>query len=273
MARSSDKPRDAGVARGFVPPQSDAERMLMRHAEDLAAAAMARGIARYSSFLSDREQALCTAAMNRAGCGCFCFDGGFDGAERRVLCIEPEGAWAERPIECIRLQCLQSGNDALPQHKDYLGSLLGLDVKRESLGDILLPQQGGGFAYVFALPPVARLIAAELRSVGRMAVRAEMIGPDQIPDFARPERVPHSATVSSLRLDAVLAAMLKCSRGAAAELIAAGRVEINHIPAHSSSACVYAQDIFTVRGKGRYQLVSLPGKSRKDRQIIEYFQF
>ena len=55
MARSIDA--QPGV-RGFVPAQNDEERFLMRHVEDLARAAFGRGIARYSAFLSDREQQL-----------------------------------------------------------------------------------------------------------------------------------------------------------------------------------------------------------------------
>ena len=56
MARSIDTQQSA--VRGFVPAQNDEERFLMRHVEDLARAAFGRGIARYSAFLSDREQQL-----------------------------------------------------------------------------------------------------------------------------------------------------------------------------------------------------------------------
>lgn len=247
--------------------------MLMRHAADLASAAQARDIARYSSFLSDREQALCQAAMNRAGCTCYTFDGGYPDAERRVLCIEPEYSYGQRPIVCVRIRCQLSAGAAAPQHKDYLGSLTGLEIRREGLGDIVLPPDMSGDAYIFALEPAARLIVRELREVGRTTVQAELLAPEQIPVFPAPERTLCTATVASLRLDAVLAAMLKCSRGAAADLITAGRVEINHVAASSAGAPVYAQDIFTIRGKGRFRLTQLPGKSKKDRQIIEYFQF
>lgn len=269
--RSSEKPSAQQPSRGFVPPRSEEERVLMRHAEDLAVSALRKGIARYSAFLSDREQSLCRAAMNRAGCGCFVFDGGYPDAERRVLCIEPEDAWPDRPIVCVRIRS-RFGSEAL-QHKDYLGSLTGLEIKREGFGDIILLQEQPETAYVFALRPIAELIVRELREVGRVSVTAEIVEADSLPCFDKPERELQSATVSSLRLDSVLAAMLHCSRGMAAELIGAGRVEVNHVPEDSPSAAVYVMDIFTIRGKGRYQLVDLPGKSKKGRQIIEYFQF
>ena len=228
MARSIDTQQSA--VRGFVPAQNDEERFLMRHVEDLARAAFGRGIARYSAFLSDREQQLAQAALNRAGApeeSCR-FEGGWPDAERRVLCLEPEDCYPASPVCCVRLRCRALAGAQLPVHKDYLGSLMGLELRREALGDIVLPPA---------------------------------------------ERRLQTATVSSLRLDAVLAAMLRCSRGMAAELVAAGRVEINHLPVSSAHAPVYESDVFTVRGKGRFRLTALPGKSKKDRQIIEFFQY
>ena len=248
----------------------------MRHVEDLARTASGRGIARYSAFLSDREQQLAQAALNRAGslreeeCR---FEGGWPDAERRVLCLEPEGCYPDSPVCCVRLRCRALSGAQLPVHKDYLGSLMGLELRREALGDIVLPPEEPGTAYVFTLGPAADLICQELRSVGRTEVTAQLLAPDEVPQFAQAERRFQTATVSSLRLDAVLAAMLRCSRGMTAELVAAGRVEINHIPASSAHAQVYEEDVFTVRGKGRFRLTALPGKSKKDRQIIEFFQY
>ena len=109
-------------------------------------------------------------------------------------------------------------------------------------------------------------------SAGRVRLKVQPIGPTelQVPE----EKVKLLRdTVSSLRLDAVLSAMLHVSRGTAAELIEAGRVEINHLPVEKPHAPVYEQDVFTVRGKGRFRLTALPGKSKKDRSIIEFFQY
>ena len=128
MAHSIDPA--AGAVRGFVPARNDEERYLMRHIEDLADAAFSRGIARYSAFLSDREQDLARAALGRAGVrDSWRFDGGWPEAERRVLCLEPEYSYGECPVRCVQLQCRALPGAALPAHKDYLGSLMGLALK------------------------------------------------------------------------------------------------------------------------------------------------
>ena len=133
MARSIDPaPR---AVRGFVPARTDEERFLMRHVEDLARAAEGRGIARYSGFLSDREQDLARAALNRADVpeSDHHFEGGWPGAERKLLCLEPEGCYPASPLCCVKLTCRTLSGAVLPGHKDYLGSLMGLELRREAL--------------------------------------------------------------------------------------------------------------------------------------------
>ena len=229
----------------------------------------------FGAGLDTSLSVLAQAALNRADAPeerCR-FEGGWPDAERRVLCLEPEDCYPASPVCCVRLRCRALAGAQLPVHKDYLGSLMGLELRREALGDIVLPPEEPGTAYLFALEPAAALICQELRSVGRTEVTAQQLALDEVPEFAQAERRLQTATVSSLRLDAVLAAMLRCSRGMAAELVAAGRVEINHLPVSSAHAPVYESDVFTVRGKGRFRLTALPGKSKKDRQIIEFFQY
>ena len=213
MARSIDPaPR---TVRGFVPARTDEERFLMRHVEDLARAAEGRGIARYSGFLSDREQDLARAALNRADVpeSDYHFEGGWPGAERKLLCLEPEGCYPASPLCCVKLTCRTLSGAALPGHKDYLGSLMGLELRREALGDIVLPADTPGTAYVFALEPAAQLICQELLQAGRVEVTTQLLPLEELPEFPQAERTLQTATVSSLRLDAVLAALNKAGAG------------------------------------------------------------
>ena len=273
MARSIDTQQSA--VRGFVPAQNDEERFLMRHVEDLARAAFGRGIARYSAFLSDREQQLAQAALNRAGApeeSCR-FEGGWPDAERRVLCLEPEDCYPASPVCCVRLRCRALAGAQLPVHKDYLGSLMGLELRREALGDIVLPPDAPGTAYVFALEPAARLICQELLQAGRTELATRLLAPDEVPEFRTAERRKCTATVSSLRLDAVLAAMLHISRGDAVQLVKSGMVEVNHVSTVSAHYEVFENDVFSIRGRGKYKLCGVGAKSRKGRSFVSYIEY
>ena len=265
---SSDTPQSA--CRGFVPPQNDDERRLMHRVEELCRVAEARGIPRYTGFLSDREQSLAQAACNKAGCTAIRFWGGYPDAERRVLCIEPPDAWQEEPLAYLQFTAY---GDKLPTHRDYLGSILGLGLERTCVGDLLADPARADTFYAVVLADKQAFIASELTSAGHSTVHTDCL--DALPPqlAAGPERPLQEATVPSLRADAVLAVMLHTSRTRAAEYIAAGRVEINHLPVEKPHASVYEQDVFTVRGKGRFRLTALPGKSKKDRSIIEFFQY
>ena len=268
MASSSDARQ-----RGFVPPQKPPEQMLMRRVEELCRRAVYTGRVCWTDFLSDRQQQLAQAAVNRAGMGVCRWEGGYPDAERRVLGILPEDApWLEdepAPVRCIRLQ-VRSAQGKLA-HRDCLGAVLGLGLDRRSLGDILPDQEGG--AYLFCLPPADALILQQLRQVGRETVEPSL-AEEGLPEAAdsRARRI-QTASLASLRLDAALAAMLHCSREEAAQLVRTGKVQANHLEMTSPHAAIYEGDIFTIRGKGRFRLESIGGKSRRDRIFIQYYQY
>ena len=199
MAYSSD-PQTA--VRGFIPPQNDDERRLMRRVEELCRIAQEREIPRYTGFLSDREQVLASAACSRAGCTCTRFWGGYPDAERKVLCIEPPDSWQEEPLSVLKFTAF---GDAAPTHRDYLGAILGLGLDRACLGDLLQQPDASGVFYALVLQDKAEFIAAELTGAGRATVTTELC--DALPPdlSAGIVRELHEATVPSLRADAVQA--------------------------------------------------------------------
>ena len=75
-------------------------------------------------------------------------------------------------------------------------------------------------------------------------------------------------TVSSLRLDAVTAAAFSMSRGKAAELIAAGKVNLDHVPCIKPDRPVAEGAVLTARGLGKARLTEVGGLTRKGRTGI-----
>lgn len=255
------------MARGYIPPVDDDERLFVRRVKELAHAAQSTGAPRGTPFLSDRQQALARAALSSVGFAEYHFDGGYPEAERKLLHLHgEEGAKTAQQLCCLLLEA--EGGQAVPAHRDYLGALLSLGVKRECVGDIVPCDRG---AYVFLLETIAPLVREELSRVGRSAVRARDARPEELP--RQTERPLRTVSVASLRLDAVLAAMLRVSRSDAAGLIKSGAVEINHVSTASIHAGVYADDTFSVRGYGKYHLSEIGSQSRKGRTFVSYFEY
>lgn len=257
--------------RGYIPPADDDERLFVRRVGDLVQAVRGRGASRCTAFLSDRQQELARAALSGLGFENYAFDGGHPEAERRILRLFGEyGAQEPLPAACLFAQAVHA--DRTLTHRDYLGALMSLGVKRECIGDILPSEDG---AYLFVLDTVAPLVCDALSSVGRCGVR---VGPAQAGKLpgelpGREERPAQTATVSSLRLDAVLAAMLHISRGDAAQLVKSGVVEVNHVSTASVHYEVFENDVFSIRGQGKYKLCGVGAKSRKGRTFVSYIEY
>ena len=82
--------------------------------------------------------------------------------------------------------------------------------------------------YLFAHEQTASFVAMSLTSAGRTSFKFEEL--DVLPDIPEPEGTSFSSVVSSLRLDAMLAAAYRLSRNEAASYIRSGMVKVNHLP-------------------------------------------
>ena len=120
-------------------------------------------------------------------------------------------------------------------------------------GDLLADPEREDTFYAVILADKQEFINAELTGAGHCTVHTACI--DALPARLAEsrERTLQEATVPSLRADAVLAAMLHTSRTRAAEYIAAGRVEINHLPLKAAHETAYAADIFYSARRGALQ--------------------
>lgn len=198
------------------------------------------------------------------------FFGGFDGAERRIAAFYTEEApedW-EYPLSCLELKW--NSKYAHPGHRDLLGAVMGLGLERSATGDIA-PSEKDGCAYLFVHSDVESYIRANLEGAGRASLKvAPVSGEIQI---KAPEGEDIRATVSSQRLDAVIAAGLKLSRGEAQRLIGAGMVKRNHVEELRGDARLEEGDLLSVRGYGRMKVALFDGITRKGRLVVRLFRY
>lgn len=223
------------------------------------------GIACPGRFLALEERAQAQAMAREAGVSAS-FDGGWSGCERAQVCFHPP---EEAPVFThVWLEACWNGKFARVEHSDLLGSLMALGIDRSYMGDLVVQE---GCAYLCALPELALRLPMEWQKAGNatLAVR-ELTVPPQI---RPPEGVFLRDTVSSLRLDCVLASGMKLSRAKAAEIIRQGLVMVDHQLEERVDRMLVPGQLLSVRHFGRIILRQVNGPTRKDRLpvILEIF--
>ena len=254
--------------------RSGEERVLLARVLDKLELAQNRGIPAHTQFLSPGEGASVTDLLNAWGRPRHLFWGGYEGAERRVCVFlpewqEPEDFTADPEGPLAALEAVFP-RDAQPGHRDILGSLMGLGLTREKLGDILLPEPG--HCQVVALAEAAPILLSQWEGAGRWKATFRTI---PLSDLSpRPAQVKTIRdTVASPRLDAVLAAGFSLSRSKAADYIAGGKVAVNHRECLKGDKQVEEGDVLTCRGLGKCVVKEVPGQSRKGRTMLVLERF
>ena len=245
--------------------QNDEDRVLLAHVLDRMLSGAQRNIPASTAFLTGREQELCKALLHAAGISDTCFFGGTETAERKVLCYIPD--YYERedylysedgPVCALRAEI--SDYDTL-SHRDFLGAILGMGVKREILGDLYVSSD---HCDMLVLREMASYLLSQLTQIGRARVRVSEL---PLQELTVPEQRTKTIrdTVASMRLDSVLASGFQIGRSRAQSLIASGRVEVNHFPVLKADSAVEEGAVISARGLGKLRVTAINGKTRKDR--------
>lgn len=239
---------------------------IIHRAEDLARRCDKINDVTASGFLSPAEQYGIYSWAQRFPPSCkIVYEGGRPECERKAAFFLPyyldeEEFSAEGRIRCVKA----AAGYGMPGHRDYMGAVLGLGIKREWIGDIWVMEST---AYIFCMPSVESFLLNNLDKVGRFGVRTAAI---ELADVPAPERkvIKVSFSVMSLRLDAVTAGMFSLSRTEAAKLIAEGRVSLNYNECLRTDMNVKAGDVISLRGMGKGEISELGGMSRRGRQFV-----
>lgn len=147
------------------------------------------------------------------------------------------------------------------QHREILGSLMGLGLKREKFGDILIDNDQGIIQF-YGCSEVSDYLQMNFQQVGRTKIKLEKLPLDhaiQKMDDGQDKQV----TASSLRLDAVLAQALPFSRSKVQEWIQQGNVKVNFRVVEQTSFECKEGDICSIRGFGRVMLKEIEGQTKK----------
>lgn len=246
--------------------------------KELASRAYQRDILQHTAFLSMSEQAVFLEQKKEFAGAAYCLYGGHEEAERRVIAFLPsymENMTQEQEktlfsdiIACVRI-CPRNEkfSDALT-HRDYLGALMNLGIEREKLGDILTD---GTRAYLFCMADIAPYLCENLSRVRHTSVSCEQIGAEACGISPRFEEL--SVNVASERLDAVISAVWKLSRGVSAELISGEKVFVDGRTARQAGGSIPESARVSVRGYGKFVYEGAERETKKGRLYVKVRRF
>lgn len=259
--------------RRFDSVVEESDRILLSRLADLIELAEKRGSLCFSAFLNEHEQALATqyGLLNIGEGFCF-FEGGFEDAQRRIFCAVAKGysEWisldeTDYPFRALTI-LFPKGYTV--SHRDVLGSLMALRIKREAVGDILV---GDCLAVVFLLNAAAELAMSELIKIGNVGVECRLGKPEVLPSPFKTETC--AGVVSAMRLDAVVAMLAGISRTDSVRLIEQGFVQKNAQTQASVSKEVAQGDKLSVRGFGKFIIAAIGNPTKKGRLHITYLKY
>lgn len=212
----------------------------------------------YSEFLTLAEQETLDALHlpNTA------LEGGFADAERKIAVFTGEYCYEEEPlpIRCVRIAPRsQKYADAL-SHRDILGSVLALGIRREVTGDIILYENVG---YIFCLESISGFLISELTKVRHTDVDCSVVEAPPEASVALPEL--SRIVVTSERLDSIVAAAFKLSRSEAQTLFETEKVSLGGRVVTGFTAAPKPGAIISVRGHGRLKYEGISGETKKGR--------
>ncbi|NLD20072.1 MAG: RNA-binding protein [Clostridiales bacterium] len=244
------------------------DKMLLAGAEDKYRQCSQQYRVAYTNFLDLHQRSLVEKHWHQLSRGnkdvrCV-FYGGYEDAERTLAVFLPDYA-DERdcPLSVIRIKTPTGGRKLT--HRDYLGSLTGIGLKREMIGDILTTEEG---ADVIILDEIKDFLLLNYSKAGRAALKLESIPLSEL-HIPEERTVIVKDTVASLRLDNVTSSAFSMSRSKATEAIRSGIVFVNSVQAEKPDMQINEGDKLVLRGKGKAYLSQVGKRTRKDRIFIE----
>ncbi|MFY0545584.1 RNA-binding protein [Brevibacillus sp. H7] len=217
---------------------------------------------RLTDFLDPRQLSILQSLSSQVQDVTVSASGGYEGAERVRALLHPDYFVVEEADFGLTLLHIQADQRFLTlQHRDVMGALLHVGLKREKFGDMIVGSQG---CYVVIAAEVADFVCSQVTHIHRVPVRFEAV---DWQDFQPPEIrfAEKTVTVPSPRVDAVIGEVYNLSRAKALVPIRAGKLKVNWKIVDDPAHALQAGDMISLAGFGRFRILEVSGPTRSGR--------
>lgn len=219
-------------------------------------------IPKLTDFLNPREVYIVQSLIG-SGDVLFAKKGVFEDAERKRVLIYPNYYEPKDEDFGVTIFKVKYPTKFLTlKHKDVLGSLMSLGIDRSKFGDIKMLEDEVQFAVASELDDY---MVANFTSIGKAKVMVEKVVDKEDFISSSEKWIEETQIVSSMRLDAIVASLVNFSRQKATMLIRSDKVRVNWTSENNPAAELFEEDILSIRGFGRFKMIAIEGRTRKDK--------
>lgn len=214
----------------------------------------------FTDFLDPYERSLAKSILNRFMDINYLEDGGVIDAERQIIGIYPDYLEVDNLELNITVLRMIGDFDGL-SHRDFLGAILNLGIKRSKIGDILVHDD---YTDIIVKREISDFILFNLEKVANRKAHVE----ERPLESLVPVEVLYrelSKVLSSYRLDVYISASYNLSRQDSMNIIKSGSVKVNWESIDKPAKELEIGDLISVKGYGRSILHSVDGLSNKGR--------
>ena len=232
-----------------------------RRLEELARRSYETNSFTFTDFLSMAELSDFYEIESSLRYACPVLYGGCDMSERKMIRFgNPDEFGYEQPfpINTLIIEPLNEKFSDDLNHRDFLGALMNLGIKRQLLGDIFVKNNK---ACLFCKDSISEYITDSLCRIKHTSVNASQCM--DASDITSPTLLDKTIQISSNRIDAVISKVYNLSRNDSLMLFQSGLVYINGRQCTENAKKVMQKDLISVRGHGRFEFDGEQNISKK----------
>lgn len=214
-----------------------------------------------TDFLDPYERVLAKSIINKFPDIRYFENGGIIESERKVIIICNDYIDNIDDIDLNITVLRITGDLEDVSHKDYLGAIISLGIKRTKIGDILVHKD---YTDIIVKNEISDFILFNLEKVGNKKIFIEARSLESLSPVKASYKELNKI-LSSLRLDVYISAAYNLSRQESMNIIKSGSVKINWEPIDKPAKDLEAGDVISVKGYGRSVLHSIEGISKKNK--------
>lgn len=245
------------------------EQLLKARFIDLAKKAYKQNIYTYTGFLTPAEISLFDEISSELRYVGYEIYGGYELSERQMISFGSEELFGYKNIWPIKILCVEPYVEKFADelnHRDFLGAIMNLGIERNVIGDILVKDNKK--AFIFCQENICQYILDSLTKIKHTNVKIHIVDVDNDLSELAPTLTDMSVIVSSARFDAIIAAVTKASRSEALKFFTSKKVLLNGRIEERNSMNLKPDDIFSIRGYGKYRFIGCGNETRKGRLYI-----